>query len=345
MKGFLTEEQIGILRELHYSAQRKKSADRIKAVLFLNEGFTYEKTAELLMLDSVTVRRYEKQFKKIGIDGLLEFHYRGGLSRLTKDQERELDHHLEDTTYLTASSVIEHVKKQYNVTYSLEGITKVLYRLGFSYKKPKIVPGKADPVKQAEFLKKYQELKVKAHPEDHIYFGDGVHPTHNTHLSYGWIKRGKDKHLPANSGRTRININGALELKGKTAIILSEETINAESMIRLGKALLTKHSKGKIYLIVDNARYNHAKKFKEWRKRYRRLKVIFLSSYSPQFNVIERLWRFMYQRVLANRYFSTFDEFQSTIMEFFTNLDRYRSKLNTLLTDNFQTIPNLQLQT
>lgn len=345
MKGFLTEEQVGILREAHYSAQRKKSADRIKAVLFLNEGFTYQKTAELLMLDSVTVRRYEKQFKKVGMTGLLAFHYRGGFSRLTQEQEEELDRHMEDTTYLTADAVIEYVQKQYGLLYSVEGITKLLHRLGFSYKKPKVVPGKADPVKQAEFLKKYEQLKTKAQSEDHIYFGDGVHPTHNTHPSYGWIKKGKDKHLPANSGRTRININGALELKGKTAVILPEETINANSMIRLGKALLTKHPKGKIYLILDNARYNHAKKFKEWRKNHRRLKVVFLSSYSPQFNVIERLWRFMYQRILANRYFPTFDEFQSTILNFFNHLDRYRSQLNTLLTDNFQTIPHLQLQT
>lgn len=59
MQGFLTKEQIGILREAHYSCRLRKSADRIKAVMLLNDGFTYEKVAQILMLDDGTIRRYE----------------------------------------------------------------------------------------------------------------------------------------------------------------------------------------------------------------------------------------------------------------------------------------------
>ncbi len=47
------------------------------------------------------------------------------------------------------------------MAFSIIGVTKLLHRLGFTYKKPKIVPGKVDPQKQAEFLKKYEEIKLE----------------------------------------------------------------------------------------------------------------------------------------------------------------------------------------
>jgi transposase len=345
MPHFLTDEQVTILKQAHRTIKDKKLADRIKAVLSLNAGYEYSHVAKILLLDEVTLRRYVKHYQDKGLNGLLEYRYTGGQAKLTLDQQEKLSQHLEKCTYLTAQSVIHYVKDQYQIQYSLEGITQLLHRLGFSYKKPKIVPGKANPLKQAAFLSTYAQIKSEAQPEDHIYFADAVHPTHNTHTRYGWIKKGQDKNLPANSGRKRLNLNGALTLKGKTAVVLPEETINAYAMIRLGATLLKQHSTGKIYLILDNARYNHAKKFKAWREKHGRLKVIFLSPYSPQFNMIERLWRFMYQHILANKYFPTFTEFQATVMDFFNHLDRYRSQLDTLLTDNFQTIPALQLQT
>src|SRR3989338_3198763 len=68
MKEFLSEEQIIILREAHYSCRLRKSADRIKAVLLLNDGFSYEKVARILMLDGITIRRYEKQFESVCVD-------------------------------------------------------------------------------------------------------------------------------------------------------------------------------------------------------------------------------------------------------------------------------------
>ena len=94
MQGVLTEEQIRILREAHYSCRLRKSADRIKAILFLNEGFSYEQTAKLLMLDSITIRRYEKQFESVGVDGLIECRYFGSHGLLTKVQEIGLIIHL-----------------------------------------------------------------------------------------------------------------------------------------------------------------------------------------------------------------------------------------------------------
>jgi len=72
MKNFLTAEEIGILEEAHHSCRLRKSADRIKTILLLNEGYRFETIAHILRLDDTTVRRHFKQFSEEGIDGLLD---------------------------------------------------------------------------------------------------------------------------------------------------------------------------------------------------------------------------------------------------------------------------------
>lgn len=247
----------------------------------------------------------------------------------------------------TAIEIRDHIHTVYHVTYSVIGVTKLLHRIGFVYKKPKIVPGKADTKKQERFLARYHKLKSRMDSTDHLYFADATHPQHNTQPAYGWILKGKenDKIVKTNTGRQRLNLNGALNLKTHHAIVLSEETINAQSVIRLGNALLKKHTKGKIYIVLDNAKYHHANLVTTWRNKHGRIKFVFLPSYSPNLNLIERLWRFFHQKVTWNRYFETFEEFKQESLGFFKNLKHYDRELATLLTDNFQVIPSQKLQT
>lgn len=313
----------------------------------LNFGFTYFQISQALILDEVTLRRYVERFQEKGIDGLLEYRYTGGRSQLTLIQLEELNTFLVDNTQTKAKDIVSHIKKQYNVSYSVIGVTKLIHRLGFTYKKPKIIPGKADRSKQEAFLEKYQEIKSNLKENDQVYFLDSTHPTHNTTASYGWILKGKknDKFIKTNTGRSRLNLNGALNLKNHQAVVLKEKTINHKATIKLFKKLLKKHPKGKIHLILDNASHHHHHTLKPFLKKHRRLKTVFLPTYSPNLNLIERLWRFFHQKVTNNRYFETFEEFRETTVKFFKNLDNYQEELKTLLTDNFQFVPNLKFQT
>src|SRR3989344_9314093 len=135
MPGILTEEEVLVLRKAHKQVRDKRLADRIKAILMVHRGFTYPQIIAALLLDETTIRRYVKSFKQEGLNGLLQFHYTGGHSRLTKAQERELKNHLAESKhiYLTAKEVADYVKLIYGVSYSVIGMTKLLHRLGFVY--------------------------------------------------------------------------------------------------------------------------------------------------------------------------------------------------------------------
>jgi len=342
MPNILTDDEVVVLKQAHRTIKDKKLADRIKAILSLNEGFEYSLIAKILLLDEITLRRYLNKFKQKGLSGLLEMKYSGGQTRLSLIQETELKKYLSINTKRTSKEIADYILREYKATFSIIGVTKLLHRLGFSYKKPKVVPGKADKLKQNIFLEEYKRLKTSLKLTDQIYFADSTHPEHNTKPSYGWILKGKinDKFVKTNTGRERLNLTGAISLNDKRAVILSEKTINSDSIIKLFRKLLVKQPKGKIYLILDNAPYHHSKKVKFWLKSHtRRIKLVFLPSYSPNLNIIERLWRFFHQKITWNHYFETFEEFKRETLRFFKNIGDYKTELDSLLTDNFQLLP------
>lgn len=341
MPKLLTDEQVLVLRKAHKTIRDKRFADRIKAVLMMHNGFTYPQITTALLLDETTLRRYVKNFQEKGLDGLLEFHYFGGQSRLNKIQELELKNHLADgeRIYLTAKEVAEFVKLTYQVSYSVIGITKLLHRLGFVYKKPKLIPAKADAAKQQQFLDEYLKLKSEIKKNDQIYFLDATHPQHNTRSAYGWILKGTDKLIKSNTGRDRVNLNGALNAKTHEIVIREDTRINSTSTINLLNQLLRKHPVGRLYLIWDNARYYYSKQVQNYLKYHPRLIPKFLPPYSPNLNLIERLWRLFHQKVTYNQYYETFPSFKGACLNFFQNIHLYQKEMNTLLTDSFQLVP------
>lgn len=165
-----------------------------------------------------------------------------------------------------------------------------------------------------------KRLRIIKDPEDKIYFLDAVHPIHNSMASYGWIKKGTIKELVANSGRKRLNLNGALDLEDMEVIVQDKESINADAMIDMVHEIETKQPTGNIYLIIDNARYNRAIKPREYIEKRKRIKLKFLPSYSPNLNIIERLWLLFQKKVLRNRYYPDFEDFKNACLSFFDNL-------------------------
>ena len=339
MSDFLNPYQVIAYKQMHslYRHNQKKS-DRIKALLLLNKGFSYEETAEILLVDDTTVRRWHKTFTTKGIKTLLKDNHSGGTSKLNRDELLELSSHLEQKIYLTAKEICAYVEKEYGVSYTPKGMTSLLHTLGFTYKKPKHVPGKANKQAQEEFIEKYSDLKENKAPEDRIYFMDGVHPMHNSQPAHGWIKKGKQATLKTNTGRKRVNINGAYNLEEQKVIVREDPSINAQSTIALLEQMLKEQPLGLLYIILDNAKYYRSKLVREFLEKNPRVKFVFLPPYSPNLNIIERLWKFFKKKITYNKYYEKFSVFKEKSMEFFQNIENYKSELQTLMTDNFELI-------
>jgi len=331
----LSKEKTSELEKMHRSLRDKHQADRVKAVIALSKGWSAAQVAEILLFDEKTSRHYFERYQQGGLAALLDDNYSGAEPRLNAHQMSELEGYLEEYILPDAKSVIAHIDKLYGVRYSVSGVTDLLHRLGFSYKKPTHVPGKQDPVKQQAFVRQYDRINARKGENDPIYFSDATHPQHNSIPSYGWIKKGQEKELKANCGRQRLNINGAINIETLESTTGFYDTINADSAIDLFSKIEAKHPNAKIiYIIVDNARYYHSRLLKKSLKETK-IKLIFLPPYSPNLNLIERYWKFFKKKVMNNRYYETFGEFKRACESFFSKRKKYLPELQSLLTENF----------
>lgn len=148
-------------------------------------------------------------------------------------------------------------------------------------------------------------------------FGDGVHPTMATKVTYGWIKMGTNKPIATTASRTRMNLMGALNLETMQIIIGSYETIDSATMVTYFDRLKSAYPKApKIHLILDRGPYNISLVTREAAKK-RGIALHYLPPYSPNLNPIERLWKVINEHVRNNRFFESAKEFRREIMGFF----------------------------
>lgn len=198
---------------LHHKQKENKDNKvvmKVTIVLMLDSGCSPELIARVFDIDDSTVYRYQKLWLETDPDTYIRTNYTPYSGKLSEEQKARLITELRQNLYINSQEVADYIKQSFGISYTCEAIVKMLHRLGFVYKKTRLVPSKADTEKQEEFVEELQKLLKELDENEVVYFNDAVHPQHNTRADYGWIFKGEDFEIPANPGRRRININGAL---------------------------------------------------------------------------------------------------------------------------------------
>src|SRR5262249_22526708 len=109
------------------------------------------------------------------------------------------------------------------------------------------------------------------------------------------------------------------------------------------RKIAAQHLTGPITLVLDNARYQRNAAVQTLAMQLG-FTLLFLPSYSPNLNLIERLWRFLKRRAVYGRYHPTFAEFQAAIEQTLAGIPTTHAKqLKLLMTLNFQQFENVSL--
>ena len=258
---------------------------------------------------------------------------KGYTGRLTAEQERTAEQYVADELITDAKQVVRFIREQFDTDYTVNGATKLLHRLGFVYKQTTFIPGKLDEQAQADFKRQYEKLRDKLPEDEVILFGDGVHPSHNVLATKAWVKKGEQKPVPTNTGRKRLNINGVLDIEKMETVVHFAETLNAQTTMKLFDKIQEAYPyKKKIHLIIDNARYYKNRELQAYlRKRRCRIKIHFLPPYSPNLNLIERLWHFLKKYINGIKRRQSFIEFEADIRDFFDHFSDYEARLRQFI--------------
>lgn len=282
-------------------------------------------------------KRYERDglsFIKLKDYSMREGHLSGAQESALMARLRE--HPMGDTNEIRA-----HIQQVYKQDYSRSGCIKLLHRLGFCYKKPARLPTRANVQEQHDFIKHYSKLQNHLPEDEIIYFGDAVHPDHQVRPAHGWFHKDDTPAVPANSGRKRVNIHGALCLENFDCPFVEVEKVNADSTIALFEQLEARNKDKRIlHVIFDNAKYHHARKVQEWLKRPGcKIKIIWLPAYAPHLNSIERLWGVMHKHVTHNKFYKTYKDFAEAILTFLREtIPKKWKNFRDTVTDNFRVI-------
>jgi transposase len=148
----------------------------------------------------------------------------------------------------------------------------------------------------------------------------------------------------AASGRQRFNVLGAWNAVTRQLIAVTNTTVvNTETICELLRKIAAQGLSGPITLVLDNARYQRNAVVQGLAKELG-ITLLFLPSYSPNLNLIERLWKFMKRRSLYGRYHPTFAGFRAAIEETIDGLStNHADRLKTLMTLNFQQFQDVSL--
>ena len=141
------------------------------------------------------------------------------------------------------------------------------------------------------------------------------------------------------SGRQRYSVLGALNaITLELVTVTTDAYINARSVIELLDKLAEKYKGQLITIVLDNARYQRCKPVMDHAAE-KGIELLFLPSYSPNLNLIERLWKYVKNQCLYCRYYETVSSFKTAINSCLTNLES-KSEIQSLMTLKFQALRN-----
>jgi transposase len=142
------------------------------------------------------------------------------------------------------------------------------------------------------------------------------------------------------SGRKRLNILGAYSPDDQEYLDLrlTRDNINGEQFVNLLRWRRATHpGTERFVLYLARARYYGSPVVKDWPRRHPEFELERLPAYSPNLNLIERVWKFLRKRA-PSRWHQTFEAMQAAVSEVLDHLSGYRKELTTLMTENFHIV-------
>jgi len=343
LKLEFSPEIVDQLHEERTQHSHTRVRQRMEAVYLKALGLPHQEIGRIVRISQATLREYLRLYASGGIAALKQLNFNQPQSELD-DHREQLHQEFEEKPPATAVEAADRIEKLTGIRRSPTQVKKFLKRLGLKRRKVGQIPAKADPEKQQIFLDEELEPRleeVKA-GKRHLFFVDAAHFVLQPFLGFLWSFARIFIKAPA--GRQRFNVLGALHATTRQLLtVTNTDSVNANTVATLLRQLAASFTDLPITVVLDNARYQHCQFIKNLAADLG-LELLFLPSYSPNLNLIERLWKFVKKECLYSIYYSSFSDFKQAIQDCLAEVSgKYKSQLASLLTLNFQTFENVTL--
>jgi transposase len=341
----LTPEQWKEINRRRKQTPERRIYERLTAVLAVAAGRTRADVADLLGVSLTQLGDWLRVFRNQGLDALCTLHNQGDPGNLTAPQVEQLQNEIHTGRFRNSDQIRHWLEETFGVRYTSSGVKQLLKRIGASYHKVTGFLWKADPDKQHEFVSHYERQKAAARrpgaKRTRRYFVDACHPLWGLELVYAcWLLVGQRFLAGMGSGRKRLSILGAYcpDDQEYLDLRLTRENINGEQFVNLLRLLRATHPETERFVLyLDRAKYYGSPVVKAWLGRHREFQLEPLPTYSPNLNLIERLWKFLRKKALS-RWHPTFEAMQEAVSAVLDHLEDYRPELATLMMEKFHIV-------
>jgi transposase len=345
----LTEEQQRIVNEERVAHPDLRVREKMLVLWLLHCGSKHEEAAKIAGISRTTVHRYVTAFRAGGLERLRSCNHHRPRSEMAAYREL-IRKSFEERPVHTIAQACDRVFELTGLRRGPSQVRKFLKDMGLKFQRVRVIP--VPPKKklaehvqtQAAFLD--AELKPCLDAAEagtgHVFFVDAAHFVFGSFACCLWSFA--RIFMRAASGRQRFNVLGAWDAMARRLIAVTNTTVvNTETMCELLRKIAASGLSGPITLVLDNARYQRNAVVQALAEELG-ITLLFLPSYSPNLNLIERLWKFMKRRALYGRYHATFAEFRAAIEEVIDGIPTtHAAALETLMTRNFQMFEDVSL--
>lgn len=281
--------------------RRSTNEERMNAIRLLQQGYTRAKVANILDVAESSVYDWQNKFRQGGLAALSTKIASGRKMLLTDKQLLQLYKWLcgnprqvqFDFGLWTRKIVRDLIRREFGIDYTPQNVGKILKMLGFSPQRPVWQALERDPEKRRQWMEEtFPAIKKRADQEGAaIYFADEAYSRTDHHAGTTWAPVGQTpvaKHIGAREG---VGMISAISMRGEMHWMVYAESMNS-TLFTDYLGYLIEDVPGKIFLIVDRARYHTSQETTLWLMDHKdRIELFFLPSYSPDLNPDEWVWK------------------------------------------------------
>jgi len=286
---------------------------RIKAIIAFLTNQPIQIIAQCFDVSEKTIQRWIKEYEGSGTDGLKTKLRSGRPPKLDQDKLNILKNMIQkdNERIWVARHVYSLIISVFSVVYSVKYLPEILKKAGLSFHKAVHYLCKRNEIKRSGWIRESLPKIYKEHIENgwRIFYQDEVGFQTQGTLGYTWAEKGKPVQIKNKGRHGRVNLMGVYEVgSGEFFYKQTFLKVTALRFKRFLCCLKKKYRTDKFIVIADNASFHKAKWFTEWWKNTEWIRLEFLPAYSPDFNPIERLWKWIKKEYIHNKCWSSKEE-------------------------------------
>jgi transposase len=292
----LSAETIKTLDYERYHYPEPRVQRKLQVVWFKSQKLPHRQIAHLAGVTPNTVTKYLREYQQGGLEQLKVIATPHPKS-LLEEHKGTLESYFATHPPATIKEAMAKIEELTGLKRSQTQVRRFMERCGFKQRKVGMIPAQADvetqeTFKQEQLLPRLDEAKAGTRK---VFFVDAAHFVRAPFLGFLWCWQ--RMFVKAPSGRQRFNVLGALDAITHQLIMVTNDTyINAQSVCQLLHQLADLYGSLPITLVLDNARYQHCQMVQQLATQLN-IELLFLPPYSPNLNLIERLWKFVKKKI------------------------------------------------